>query len=137
MKPKNGLLKIHRTFNKEWGYVFIDKDLWQERRNLLIKESDWNEPPGEPHISVFNKEEVRKIPLSFTHGYVNEVSFVLTGEIKVVQPKDWKNVSECIFEVVEFPEMEEIRRKLGFPSFMFDDHEFHLTLGVKWIKSYK
>jgi hypothetical protein len=126
-----GVLHVHRNKNKEWGYVYVNKELFMQRRADALGEaiSDWKVPDILPHISIFTKEEVKLIPGDFK--IPSKIEYTLTGDIKIIKPKDWVGVSDCVFEVVLCKEIIEIRKKLGFPAYMFNDHEFHITLGIK------
>jgi hypothetical protein len=127
----SGLVHVHRNKGKEWGYIYINKELFTQRRQDILQDSisSWKVPDILPHISIFSKEEVKLIPVDFK--IPSRLDFTLTGEVKNIKPTDWKGVSECIFEVVSCKEIIEIRKKLGFPAYLFNDHEFHVTLGIK------
>ncbi len=126
----SGVVHIHRQKNKEWGYVYVNKELFMQRRSDLLGEdvSNWKLPDILPHISIFNKEEVKKIPSDFK--IPDKIEFTLTGKIKKIKPKDWKGVSQCVFEVVLCEKVIDLRKSLGFPAYLFNDHEFHITLGI-------
>lgn len=127
----SGVLHVHRIKNKQWGYIYVNRDLFMQRRADALRDSilDWKMPDILPHISIFDKEEVKLIPNDF--NLPDELEYTLTGKIKVIKPKDWLGVSECVFEIVLCKEIIEIRKKLGFSAYLFNDHEFHVTLGIK------
>lgn len=127
----SGVVHIHRNKNKEWGYIYVNKELFMQRRSDALEESilEWKVPDILPHISIFSKEEVKSIPENFK--IPTQIEYTLTGKIKVIKPKDWHGVSECVFEIVLCKDIIEIRKKLGLPSYLFNDHEFHITLGIK------
>lgn len=127
----SGLVHLHRTKGQEWGYIYINKELFTQRRQDLLRDSinNWKIPDILPHISIFTKEEIKLIPADFKMP--TRLDFTLTSEVKNIKPSDWKGVSECIFEVVSCPEILKIRKKLGLSEFMFKTHEFHITLGIK------
>lgn len=125
-----GVVHIHRNKNKEWGYIYVNKELFMQRRADLLGEdaAKWKLPDVLPHISIFTKEEVKKIPDNVK--IPDKIKFTLTGKIKKIKPKDWKGVAQCVFEVVTCDEILDLRKSLGFPPYMFNDHEFHITLGI-------
>lgn len=127
----SGLVYLHRTLSKEWGYIYVSKELFTQRRQDLLADSisSWTVPDILPHISIFTKEEIKLIPIDFK--IPSRIDFTLTGKVKKIKPNDWKGVSECVFEVVSCPEVNKIRKNLGLTEFMFKDHEFHITLGIK------
>lgn len=127
----SGVVHIHRKKNKEWGYIYVNKELFMQRRVDLLgeEEAKWKMPDILPHVSIFTREEVLRIPGDFE--IPDKIEFTLTGKIKKIKPKDWKGVSDCVFEVVECSEIMNLRKTLGFPTYMFNDHEFHITLGIK------
>lgn len=127
----SGVVHIHKNKNKEWGYIYVNKELFMQRRLDVLRDSisNWKLPDILPHVSIFSKEEVKLIPSDFK--IPNKIEYTLTGKIKIIKPKDWLGVSECVFEVVLCEEIIEIRKKLGFPSYLFNDHEYHVTLGIK------
>lgn len=127
----SGVVAVNRSKNKEWGYIYCNKDLFTQRRIDALGESilKWKVPDITPHISIFSKDEVKAIPSTFKMP--KNLDFKLTGIIKRIKPKDWIGISECVFEVVLCEEVIEIRKKLGFPAYLFNDHEFHITLGIK------
>jgi hypothetical protein len=129
-KKIKGEIQIIRKKGKEWGYILFDRSIWSERKELFLKAEDfWEKPPYDPHISFFTKEEVAKIPKDYE--FKENIEFILTGEIRMVNPQTWKDVYSCVFEIVECEEAEKIRKDLGFPKFLRDNHEFHITLGIK------
>lgn len=127
----SGITNISRIKNKEWGYIYVNKDLFTQRRADALGESisEWKKPDILPHVSIFTKDEVKLIPNDFKMP--KTMSFTLSGDIKRIKPKDWIGVSECVFEIVTCEEVMSIRKKLGFSAYMFDNHEFHVTLGIK------
>ncbi len=127
----SGLVYLNRTKTKAWGYIYVNKELFVQRRQDILKESivDWKVPDILPHISIFSKDEINLIPNDFKMP--SRIDFTLTGEVKKIKPSDWKGVSECIFEVVSCPDIIKIRKSLGLTEFMFKTHEFHITLGIK------
>lgn len=132
-KKLKGKLKIQTKRNKEWGYILVERNVWFERRNsLLEKDHFWLNPGYDPHISIFTREEIQKIPKDFEFD-IEEVDFCLTGQTKIVNPQTWKDVYSCIFEIVECPWAEKIRKDLGFTPLMRENHEFHVTLGIKTV----
>lgn len=129
-KKIKGEIYLIRKKNKEWGYILFDRNIWCERKELFLREEDyWEKPPYQPHISLFTKEEVQKIPDDYE--FSKSIEFILTGETKIVNPQTWKDVYSCIFEIVECEEAEKIRQELGFSKFLRENHEFHMTLGIK------
>jgi len=126
-----GVLNVRRNRNREWGYIYVKNEVFNQRRIDLLGDSisEWKTPEITPHISIFTKDEVKEIPGDFKMPETME--FVLTGKVKKIKPKDWIGVSECVFEVVECPGIIEIRKLLNFSPFMFKNHEFHITLGYK------
>jgi hypothetical protein len=133
--PQSGVVHLRRNKNKEWGYIYVDKEVFNQRRTDLLGDSisEWKVPEILPHISIFNKEEIKEIPEDFE--VPDRIDFILTGEIKKIKPKDWLGVSDCVFEVVLCKTIRDIRKKLGFTEYMYDNHEFHITLGYKKEKS--
>lgn len=131
-----GKLVIKRTRDKEWGMIEVDKKLWKQRRDkLILLPSNWDIPQYDPHISVFSREEVRQIPKDYEDG--KEISFTLCDNLRVLDPQSWDAVYECAFEPVICLEMQKIRMELGFTPYMNNNHEFHLTLGIKYTKDKK
>lgn len=132
-----GKLVIKREKDNEWGYLEVDKKLYESRRKeQLIIEDFWKKPEYDPHISAFTKEEVKKLPENFG-GEGKEIQFKLSDRLRVVDPDDWDEVYECAFEPVECYELERLRMSLGFTPLMNTNHEFHLTLGLKYKKDQK
>jgi hypothetical protein len=131
--PQSGSVLIRNTKNKQWGYLFISPSLLNNRRtDLLPNLSQWALPDIKPHISIFSRDEVIKIPKEYEMP--KKLDFTLTGITKTIKPKDWINVDSCIFEIIECPEIIKIRKELGFTPFMYFDHEFHITLGIQKTK---
>jgi hypothetical protein len=129
-----GKLVIKRTKGKEWGMIEVDKKLWKKRRDkLILLPANWDIPPYDPHISVFSREEVRKIPENFPFEG-KEITFTLRDNLRVLDPQSWNEVYECAFEIVDCFEIQKIRMDLGFTPYMNNNHEFHLTLGIKYKK---
>jgi hypothetical protein len=114
----------------KWGYILIDKSLFENRRNKLLKDKNiWAKPPyAYPHISIFTTDELKNVDYS---KVPQEIDFRLTGEIKTVKPKTWENIYECIIEIVQCKKIEEIRKQFNLNPLIKNNHEFHLTLGVK------
>ncbi len=129
--PQKGIVHLHRNKNKEWGYIYVNKELFTQRRADMLGESigEWKLPDILPHISIFTKDEIKRIPEGFE--IPKEMESILTGEVKKIKPKDWIGVSECIFETVICKEIIKIRKSLKFTPFMFENHEYHITLGIK------
>lgn len=129
--PQTGIVHLRRNKNKEWGYIYVDSKLFNQRRSDLLGDEclEWCLPDIQPHISIFTKEEVKLIPENFE--IPNKLDFILTGNVKVIEPKEWQGIAECIFEIVICKDIIDIRKKLNFPAYMYDSHEFHITLGVK------
>jgi hypothetical protein len=90
---------------------------------------EWLLPDIKPHISILTAEEVAQLPKNYS--FPPTMEFILTGEIKVIVPETWKGVTQCIFEIVECVEVRRLRMSLGFSAYLYNDHEYHLTLGIK------
>ena len=119
----------------KWGYVLIDKDLWKSRKNKLIKTNEtWTNPPyTTPHISFLTKTEVDIIKDKIKDIPKN-IRFSLTGETKIITPKNWNGVYSCIIEIIHSQDLINLRKNLGLSEFINNNHEFHITLGIKTLR---
>lgn len=132
-----GKLIIKRTPGKEWGMIEVDKKVWKQRRDkFILLPQNWDIPPYDPHISVFTRDEVKLIPKDFDLENT-EIEFTLQDAARVLDPASWDEVYECSFEPVLCYQMQKIRMSLGFTPYMNNNHEFHLTLGIKYTKNKK
>src|SRR5690606_10630437 len=114
--------------------LMVSNSLRKERADThLIVPSFWNTPPYAAHISAFTKEESVKIPHNFEYTG-KEFTFKLSDTLRVINPEGWDEVYECAIEPVECYELQKLRMSLGFTPLMFNNHEFHLTLGIKYLK---
>lgn len=97
-------------------------------------------PPGgvdgklEAHISVFRPEEIEQIggPDKLTergHQFLYSL-----GRFYRVEPKGWKEMSDCWFVRVHSPELEQLRKSYGLPRWPArDGHKlpFHISVAVR------
>lgn len=117
--------------------IEVDKKLWKQRRDkFILLPGNWDIPTHDPHISAFTREEVRRIPKDFEFDG-KDIEFTLQDNFRVLDPASWDEVYECGFEPVICYELQKLRMSLGFTPYMNGNHEFHLTLGIKYLKNKK
>jgi hypothetical protein len=131
LDPQIGKVSIRKKKGSEWGNILVSPDLFSKRRSEALGDSidEWLLPDIKPHISILTAEEVAQLPKNYS--FPPTMEFILTGEIKVIVPETWKGVTQCIFEIVECVEVRRLRMSLGFSAYLYNDHEYHLTLGIK------
>lgn len=130
MKTFDGKLKIDRTPDHEWGMLLVDENIRKKCFDLLgLGMIGFSFPDYEAHISAFDKKEVKKLPEDF--WFDGKLCEFTISHLRVVNPNDWGEVNACIILCVKCKPLEHLRKSLGFPSLMYGDHEFHITIGVR------
>ena len=126
--PFLGKLSIDRG-ESPWGKLVVPETI----RRVIYKAIDGEKlgvmPDYEAHISVFDDEEVGKLPkLLLEEGSL--IPFTLE-KIETCKPAGWDEVKTLWMATVKAPELELLREKYGFKPLMHDDHQFHITIAIK------
>ena len=130
MKTFEGKLIIDREPDSEWGMLVVDDAIRQKCFDLLgLGFIGFSLPDYEAHISAFDKNETQQIPEDF--WFEGKKCEFTISHLRVVNPNDWGEVNACIILCVKCKALEHLRKALGFPSLMYGDHEFHITIGVR------
>jgi len=118
-----------------YGFVYVNlDDDFIFKLYDLIEDQGFVPPPyfghsemHGAHISVIYPGEVQHYKIGKVTEVGNEIKFCCKKS-EIVQPKNWRGVSDAYVIEVEAPSLAKIRKKYGLPKAA---HKFHITIGIK------
>jgi hypothetical protein len=83
------------------------------------------------HISIMRPEEVQQLggPDKITER--GHTLYYTLGPVKELTPLSWDDVSKAWIIEVDSPDLKNLRKSYGLSALPHDDHEFHITIGVR------
>lgn len=130
--PMMGTLVIDRASGDEWGKLVIPNEIRQNIFNALcLSDKNFVLPSYEAHVSVFSKDETVSLPKLIDQEGKDFIFFI--DDVRTCCPENWDEVDSLFMVKVISPELENLRKHFGFTPKMYGEHDFHITIGIKYI----